>query len=186
MSEGIESTELANELIMEETQVDEGASQVLHWHKLVALSTLIFALLAALGGLLSGITAHESQVEKIEEVISFTVLEGDRVSVEVLKAKNDILVGLGEPPDEAELAAIRSFEEEIDEKRQEIFQEERFTRVITQTHLIFAISVTVLAAGISLSGMSVVVNMKWLWYVGMAFGLLGLIGVILGIVSMLA
>ena len=42
MSEGIESTELANELIMEETRVDEGDSQVLHWHKLVALSTLIF------------------------------------------------------------------------------------------------------------------------------------------------
>ena len=128
----------------------------------------------------------DGQVEKIEEVISFTVLEGDRVSVEVLKAKHDILVSLEETPDEAELAAIRLFENEIDEKRQDIFQEERFTRVFTQTHLIFAISVTVLAAGISLSGMSVVVNLKWLWYVGMAFGLLGLIGVILGIVSMLA
>ena len=33
MAEGIESTELANELVMEQTEVDEGTSQVQRWHK---------------------------------------------------------------------------------------------------------------------------------------------------------
>ena len=77
----------------------------------MALSTLIFAILAALGGLLSGITAHESQLEKIEQVRNFTILEGDRDS-----------------------------------------------------------------------GMSVVIEQKWIWSVGMVFGAVGSIGVILGII----
>ena len=76
-------------------------SRVKRWHKKVALSTLILALLAALGGLLSGITAQESQFEKIEEVINLTILENDRISVDVLKAKHEILISLGETPDEA-------------------------------------------------------------------------------------
>jgi hypothetical protein len=184
MSKESESTELATELVLEELEADESASQFLHWHKLVALSTLILALLAALGGLLSGITAHESSLEKTEEIISLTVLEGDRMSVEVLKAKHDILTSLGEVPDQAEIQAIEEFEDEISEKRAEVTQEEGLAQAFGQTHLVFAISVTLLAAGISLSGMAVVVSEKWLWTIGLIIGGLGAIGIVLGIISM--
>jgi hypothetical protein len=68
MSEDVESTELANELIMERMEDDTGSKEK-QWHKLVVLSTLFFALPAAFGGLLSGITAHQSQLEKTEEII---------------------------------------------------------------------------------------------------------------------
>ena len=186
MSEEAESPILATELVLEELKADESASQFLHWHKLVALSTLILALFAALGGLLSGITAQESNLEKTEEIISLTVLEGDRVSVEVLKAKHDILISLGEVPDEAEIQAIEEFEDEIAKKRAEVTQEEGLAQAFGQTNLVFAISVTLLAAGISLSGMSVVVSEKWLWAVGLVIGALGAMGIILGIITMLA
>lgn len=185
MSEETESAELTTELVLEEMEVDEIASRERHWHKLVALSTLIMALLAAVGGLLSGITAHEANLEKTEEIISLTILEGDRVSVEVLKAKHDVLISLGETPEQAEVEAIQVFEEEIEEKREEVTLDEGFAQTFGQVHLIFAISVTILAAGISLCGMSVVVSQKWLWGVGIVFGVVGGLGVILGIISML-
>lgn len=184
MSDGSESTEIANQLFMEQMEKNATSSKEKRWHKQVALSTLIFAMLAAVGGLLSGITAHESQLEKTEEIISLTVLEGDRVSVEVLKAKHEILLSLGETPDEAELAAIREFEVEIAEKREEVAQEETLAQIIGQTHLIFAISVAFLAAGISLSGMAVVISEKWLWVVGMLVGAVGVIGILWGIISL--
>jgi hypothetical protein len=82
--------------------------------------------------------------------------------VEVLKAKHEILISLGESPEEAELDAILAFEAEIKEKRSEILQEEFLARTFGQTHLIFAVSVTLLAVGISLSGMSVVIEQKWI------------------------
>ena len=185
MSEEIEATELANELLMEQVDKDEGAPGERHWHRLVAFSTLIFAMFAALGGLLSGITAHESTQEKTQEVISLTILEGDRVSVEVLKAKHDILLSLGESPDEAEIEAIRAFELEIEQKREEFAEEERLVQAIGQTHLIFAISVTFIAVAIALSGMSVVLGQKWLWVLGMVPGLAGAAGLVLGIITML-
>ena len=184
MSEKGESAELANELFIK-TKQDQNTAQTKRWHKQVALSTLIFAMLAALGGLLSGITASESQLEKTEEIIDLTVLEGDRVSVEVLKAKNEILLSLGEVPDEAELAAIRDFEAEIAEKQEEVIREETLANIAGQTHLVFAISVAILAAGISLSGMAVVVSEKWLWVIGLIVGALGSIGIFWGISTML-
>ena len=186
MAENIESTELANELVMEQMKEDKGTSQIQRWHKIVAFSTLILALLAAVGGLLSGITANESALERNKEIISLTILEGDRVSVEVLKAKHEILFSLGENPDEAEIEAIRVYEEEIQEKRSEILEEEALANTLGQTHLIFAISVAILAAGISLSGMSIVVSQKWLWVVGMCIGAVGVVGVLWGIITMLA
>jgi hypothetical protein len=185
MSEEIEATELANELFMEQSDKDGVTSPERRWHRLVAFSTLIFAMLAALGGLLSGITAHESALEKTQEVISLTVLEGDRVSVEVLKAKHDILTSLGETPDQAEIEAIRAYELDIEEKRDEFAREEQLVQSIGQTHLIFAISVTFMAVAISLSGMSIVLGQKWLWAIGLVPGLAGVEGLVLGNLTLL-
>ena len=179
------SADLANDLFMEQVERDQKASQEKHWHKQVALTTLIFAMLAALGGLLSGITAQQNQIEKIEEIISLTILEGDRVSVEILNAKHDILLNLGEEPDEDELAAIQDFEAEIAEKQEEVLRDETLADIAGQTHMIFAISVVILAAGISLSGMAVVVSERWLWVIGLVIGALGSIGIAWGIFSML-
>lgn len=52
--------------------------------------------------------------------------------------------------------------------------------------MIFAISVAILAAGISLGGMAIVVEQKWLWVVGMFLGSVGLVGILWGLISMLA
>ena len=185
MSEQSESAELASELFLDQVEQDPHDPQERNWHRRVALSTLIFAMLAALGGLLSGITAHDSQLEKTEEIISLTILEGDRISVEILKAKHDILLSMGESPDEGELAAIQVFEAVIAEKREEVVEEDTLAQVLGQTHLVFAISVAFLAAGISLSGMAVVVSEKWLWIIGLFIGVVGSMGIVWGISKML-
>lgn len=185
MSEEFESSELVNELAMEQLDDDGAESGAKNWHRTVALWTLVLALLAALGGLLSGITSHEAQLEKTEEIINLTILEGDRVTIEILRAKHDLLISMGETPDASEVEEIRLFEKEVAEKQEEIIEEETLAQAFGQTHLVFAIAVTVLAVGISVSGMSVVVDQKWLWGVGMVFGAVGAVGVILGIIFML-
>jgi hypothetical protein len=185
MSDQGESAGLASELFMEDSDRSQDDPNISRWHKQVAISTLIFALLAALGGLLSGITANQSQQERMEEILNLTVLEGDRVTVEILQAKHEILDSLGEAPDEGELLAISEFEAEIAKKQAEINREETVTTLAEQTHLVFAISVAMLAAGISLCGMAVVVSERWLWIVGLAVGGLGSIWILWGIGSML-
>jgi hypothetical protein len=185
VSEIGESSELIDELFMESVQGDEGAHKSPSWHKQVALSSLILAVLAALGGLLAGITAHESLFERTQEIIAVSRLEGDRVSVEVLRAKHEILAGLGEPVDPAEIAQIQAYEEEARELEREAGREEEQAQATGYSHLVLAIAVTVLSVGITLSGMAVVVDERWLWVAGMAIGACGILGLILGIISTL-
>jgi len=179
------SAELVDELILEATKEGEAGRESPRWHKLVALSTLVLALLTAVGALLAGITAHEAVLERTEQAIEVSVLEGDRVTVEVLKAKHEILSSLGEAPDPYEIALIEEYEEQIARLLEETAHEEGQVQEASSAHLILAIAVTVLSVGITLCGMSVVVEQKWLWIAGLAIGLVGAIGLGIGIVSLL-
>lgn len=184
MSELGESAELVDELILEATKEDEAGREGPRWHKLVALSTLVLALLTAVDALLAGITAHEAVLERTEEAIEVSVLEGDRVTVEVLKAKHEILSSLGEARDPDEIALIEAHEEQMAELLKETAHEEGLVKEASSARLILAIAVTVLSLGITLCGMSTVVELKWLWIAGLAIGLAGAVGLAIGTLSL--
>jgi hypothetical protein len=184
VSELGDSTEVADELILETTKEGGDERESPGWHRLVALSTLILALLTAVGALLAGITAHEAVLERTEQAIEMSVLEGDRVTVEVLKAKHEILSSLGEARDPDEIAVVEAYEEQIAELFEETAREEGVVQEAGSAHLILAIAVTVLSVGITLCGMSVVIDQKWLWMAGLAIGLAGAVGLVIGILSM--
>jgi hypothetical protein len=115
VSELGESTELANELVLEADQEDASEHKSPRWHTYLALSTLLMAILTAMGALLAGMTAHEALLEKTEEVVELTILEADRVEVDLIKAKHEILISLGESPDPLEVERIEVYQEETDE-----------------------------------------------------------------------
>lgn len=184
MSELGESTELANELAMDSMKRDEAEWTPNKWHTWVAMSTLLMALLAAVGALLAGITAHEALLYRTEEVIAISIVEGSQVCVEVLKAKHEILISLGEMPDEAEIAQIQAYDTKVAEFAKEAAREEASAQKAIHPHLIFAIAVTLLAVGTSLGGMAIILDQKLLWYTGMVFGVVGTIGVSAGVVML--
>ena len=184
MAEIGESTELVSELAMESVQDGEPESERARWHMHVAITTLLMALLTAFGALLTGMTAHEALLDRTKEVIEISILEGDRVEVALLKAKHEILISLGETPDEAEIARIREFDEEIQELAAEIQSEERRILSSSSTHLTLAVAVTLLSVGITVGGMSVIVEQRSLWIAGIVFGVAGAVGVAIGVVTM--
>ena len=186
MSEIGESTELVEELVLESVKEDAGAHKSPRWHKRVALTSLVLALLTALGGLLAGMTAHESLLERTREIIDISRAETDRISVEVLQAKHEILASLGESVDPAEIALLEAYEEEQQELMMEAALEEAQTQVTGYTHLVLAIAVTVLSVGITLGGMAVVVEERLLWIAGLIIGLIGMVGLAFGIYMMFA
>lgn len=71
------------------------------------------------------------------------------------------------------------------EKNKTASREKRWHKQLALSTLIFTISVAFLAAGISLSGMAVVISEKWLWVVGMLVGAVGVIGILWVITTML-
>lgn len=185
MSEFGESAELVDELVMESVKEEEAGHKGPRWHRYVALSSLVLALLTALGGLLAGMTAHEALLERTKEIIEVSRLEGDLVRVDVLRAKHEILASLGEPVDPAEVAQIQAFEEEAAELASEAGREEEQAQATGYVHLVLAIAVTVLSVGITLGGMAIVVEEKRLWLAGMGIGAVGVVGLAFGIVLML-
>jgi hypothetical protein len=87
-----ETAEAARELIVEEMQEK---TETAEWVRKVALSAIVMALISAIGALLAGITANESLMERTEEILEVSRLESDRLHVEVLRSKHDVLRALG-------------------------------------------------------------------------------------------
>ncbi|MFP6646159.1 MAG: hypothetical protein VCF24_21755 [Candidatus Latescibacterota bacterium] len=55
----------------------------------VALTAIILALFSSVGVLLAGITST-SLMERTEEILELSKLEGDRLHIEVLRSKHDV------------------------------------------------------------------------------------------------
>lgn len=180
-----ETTEIVNELVMESAELGEVAGHAPKWHRQVAISTLLMALITAVGALLAGMTAHEALLDRTQELIDISIAQNERVSIEVLKAKAEIISELGDEPAPADLARIRAYDEEISEMEREAASEEARIQAINTVHLTLAVAVTILSVGITLSGMAIIVHQKFLWHVGLVFGFIGSIGVGYGIFSML-
>lgn len=180
MSEYSEQTEMVNELFLEQ-QKEEGGSHQPDWHRQVAISTLFLALFAAIGALMAGVSSHEIILQRTEELLELSVSQTDRVNVEVIKVKHELLMALEQPVDPADVDRLAAWEEEISRLELEEQALEIDTQKLTSVHLVFAISSTVLAFAITLSGMAVIVDHKSLWFAGMILGAVGILGVIAGI-----
>jgi len=185
MSELPETVETAEDFItdvMEPQEVGDGHPR---WHKHVALTTLVLALLTAIGALMAGVSANQSLIDRTQEIIEVNSLEGDRINVQILKSKHEILTALGETIDQAEITTITAFEKETQELDTETVSDELLVITTTKDHYIFAIAVALLSLGTALCGMSIIVNQKYLWGVGLIFGAIGTVGMGIGVLRLL-
>lgn len=186
MSELTEITETAEDAVIEAVESPEVGTEAPRWHRHVTLTTLIMALLAALGGLLAGMTANRALLDRTEEIMDVNRMESERAYVETLKSKHEILTILGETPDPSEIATVAAFEDRMQALEAYTSSEEAEVRVSADAHEIYAIAVTLLALGITLGGMAIVVERKLLWTVGLVFGALGTVGIGMGVLTMLS
>jgi hypothetical protein len=186
MSELTEITETAQDAVIEAVESKEVGEEEPRWHRQVALTTMIMALLAAFAGLLSGVTANEALLERTREIIAVSHLEGDRAFVETLKSKHEILTALGETPDQGEIERVAAFEEKMRELEATTAREEALVLTVTNAHLVFATAVTLLSLGITMGGMAVVIERKLLWTAGLVIGAVGAVCVGMGVFTMLS
>ena len=184
MAENGGSSELVDELVLETAKEDE-TKEGPRWHRQVARSSLILALMAALAGLLAGLTASQELHVRTQEIMELTRLENERVNAQVLRTKHELLDSLGRAVDPDELAQIQAYEEEMEDLRTELALDERQDQRMGNTHLILAIAVMLLSMGITLGGMAVVVEDKRLWIAGLVVGAVGFLGLVLGVARMI-
>jgi chromosome segregation ATPase len=156
--------------IMEET-----AKEMAHlepWVAWTAVSTLIMALMSAIGALLAGITANEALLRRTSETIEIVNRNRNQIEIDILASKHDILTALGKTADEDE-ARIVADAKRIRETTPELKLDELEIKETMHHHELFAIGVTLLSIGITLSGMAIVSRRPPIWYVGLVSGLIG-------------
>ena len=76
-------------------------------------------------------------------------------------------------------------EEEMRELEADAAREEMLALAGARADTVFAIAVTLLSLGITLGGMAIVIERKFLWTVGIVFGALGAVGISMGVYTML-
>jgi hypothetical protein len=170
-SELEEAADMAVERIREEMDGEGGSRDGLT--KWVALSTMVMALLSALGALMAGITANEVMVERTTELLQTSEESADRLDVEMLRSKHAILVSLGEVPDPGEAARIAGYEADQEALAAETSGEESEVGTSLAAHERFALGVTLLSVAITLSGVTLVTKRKAAWGVGLSAAAVG-------------
>lgn len=184
MAEGPNTVEMADDFVEEVVETSEEGHKQPHWHRHVAITTLVMALLTALAAMLAGMSSHQALLERTLEIIEINSLEGDQFQVEIFKSKHEILTALGEMPDQAEVKAIASIEDEVQELKPQVDIEEDLVLSTMETHNFFAAAAALLSLGTALDGMSVIVNRKYLWVAGLVFGAMGTVGLVWGVIRM--
>jgi hypothetical protein len=151
---------------MEEQEVNvEHLHDIVHehagkisWAEKVALTTALFAVLAALSSLFS---THES-----DRAILLKVGASDQWSYYQAKGIKGMLT-----PDPKEKARYTDQQEKIKEGADGM---ERDSEHAVHTHEFFAYAVTIFQVATAIGAIAVLVKKKYLWYISVSLGLMGL------------
>ena len=181
MTEYGESSEFAAELALED--ISEG---VPGWYRGVAFTILVLSVVTALSALLAGMTAHETLLDRTEEIIDVSIAETDQLTTEVLRSKHDIQAALGQPVDPEEVAEIERLEAEAVVFEEEAQAAEASALGAASNHLLLAIAATIAAVAIAVTGLAPIVFQRWLWIAGIVIGGLATALLAIGIVKIVA
>jgi len=128
-------------------------------------------------------TANESVLERTEEILEASYLENDRVRVELLQAKHEILAALSTQPKVEDQETLRRLEADIARLDKAVVAEELKVQYSAFTHEVFAIGITLLSVAITLSGMAIVSATRFPWLIGLGIGAVGCAFAIYGLIE---
>jgi hypothetical protein len=171
------ASEIAGELGLEE--LGEGVPS---WYRGVAFTILVLSVVTAMAALLAGMTAHETLLDRTEEIVDVSLAETDQLTIEILRSKHELQVALGAPVDADEAAEIERMEAEAQLYEKAAEEAEADALGAASNHLFLAIAATIAAIAIAVTGLAPIVFQRWLWIVGIVIGSVATATLVIGIV----
>jgi hypothetical protein len=171
MPEEIEvPTEKLHETIQEEA---EKARE--KWVLLVALSTAILAVFAALSSILAGYHVNEALIDQIQASDQWAYYQAKGIKSAVLESTIEILHSLKGQTFSKDDERVKIYKKEQKEIEELARNKEKSSSAHLELHNSLARAVTVFQIAIAISAISVLTKRKWLWCIS---GILGLIGLV--------
>jgi uncharacterized protein DUF4337 len=139
------------------------------WISWVALSTAIFAVLAAIASLLSGEHANEAMLNQIEASSQWSYYQAKSIKAAVLDAK----AAFTGTPDESDQSKSARYEKEQEEIKSEAERKEAAAKSFFHKHEVFARGVTMFQIAIAIAAISALTRKRSFWFVSLVFGAFG-------------
>jgi hypothetical protein len=177
MEEMEDPTEQLHEKIREEAETAQE-----RWVMLLALSTAVIAVLAAIAGLLGGHHANEALIEQIKASDKWAYYEAKGIKSEMADATGQILLQLTGKPITGNTERIERYNKEKEAIKQEAEMHEQLSETHLSRHLNFAKAVTIFQIAIAISAISILTKKRMLWYGALVLSFAGIVFLITGLI----
>jgi hypothetical protein len=153
------------------------------WVMQVALTSAIFAVLAAIAALLAGHHSNEAVIEQIKASDKWGYFQGKSIKADVLDSRIETLRVLGKEPAPADVehrARLDKEKEEISAQAKELEEEgEAHLRI----HHLLARSVTMFQVTIAIGAIAVLTKRRPFWLGSLVAGVIGVVFFVLGLLA---
>lgn len=152
------------------------------WVIFVALSTAIFAVIAAVSSLLAGHHTHAALIEQVQASNQWAFYQARSIKVAVLESKNELLTCFGKEASEQDLARVKKYTVEQENIKNEAEKKTTSSSIHLQHYFTLAKSVTLYHIAIALGAVSALTKRKALWLISIVVGAAGFLFLVIGIV----
>ena len=151
------------------------------WISGVALSTALLAALAALCSLMAGFHANEAMINEIEASNQWAFYQAKGIKSAVVDTRLDLLNALGKPANPADEAKLVEYTKEQKGIRAEAEQRQAKAQSHLHQHVTLARGVTMFQISITVAAISALTRKRRFWFIGLAFGCIGVVFLIQGL-----
>ena len=153
------------------------------WTMGVALSTALFAALAAISSLIAGGQANEAMRSQIESSDQWNYYQAKSIKSNLLDTKIEMLTALGHDPSPKDLAKRKDYEVSKDEIAADAKAKQAEAETELANHERMATAVTMFQVAIALGAIAVLTKLRLFWFVSITLGALGAYAFASGLVA---
>ncbi len=143
------------------------------WISMVALTSALLAVLAAVTALLAGYYSNEAMLEQLHASDTWSHYQSKSIKSLVLSSKRDLLMALSKPVSEKDEEKIGDYKKELTELEAEAHKLEAESKAFLNKHEIFARGVTFFQVAIGIAAVAVLTRRRLFWYLGLLFSVFG-------------
>ena len=150
---------------------------------LVALSTAIISVLAAITGLFANHHANEAVLDQISSSDRWAQYQSKSIKLNIEQATATVLVAMGKPADSQTAKKAAQYEQDKREISKEAEEKEKDSAHHMQVHVILSRAVTIFQVAIAISAIAIITRKKPLWYLSILLTAIGIYFMITGFLS---
>ncbi len=155
-----------------------------NWTLLVALSTAIISVLAAITGLFANHHANEALIEQIASSDKWAQYQSKAIKLDIEKSTISILSAMGKPVEQENKQKVEKYEADKKEIKEEATEKENASKHHLRIHIVLARAITIFQVAIAISAIAIITRKKLMWYASIVLTLIGIYFMITGFLTL--